>query len=434
MNMQSRWFFVALIVVFTASGVPAWAQGDTAQETVDETAQKLLSTQQAIKEKQQEILELDSQIKTLQDKQSSAQNQEMIISNKLRAINERLAKARLELQQTQLSIAQVRTNKVKTEQDITKLQKEIELRHEELGHVLRTLYTREQLSFFDVLLRTGSLSDVLAERAVLQLLQDQSVEAIQKLRVVQADLAARRSALEVQETDLGQLLDVFAAQQVELADQEGEQQDFLAANKERQVQYERKLADAAAARREIEQGLFALKGAGVKLSLNKATDMASLAGKFTGVRPALLLGVLKVESNIGGNIGNGLFPDDMQPASREPFLRIMKELGRDPHEAPISAAPSYGWGGAMGPAQIMPQTWEGIATRIAGYLNKPTADPYELLDAFVGTSIILGDYGAFDPAREREAAGRYLAGPNWQKYSWYIDRVMAVALEYEQEL
>ena len=420
------------ILAISILAMPVYAQEESVD--IDETAQQLEANQQAISEKQQQITELNNKIKQLEQQQASAETEGAIIAGKLDAIKQQLTQARLELRQTELNIKQVQRDKERTVEDIGLLREDIAIRREELAHVLRELYIHEQISLLDLFLRTGSLADVLAERRILSELQDRSVTVVKLLRVEEDKLIVEEEALEQQESDLGQLQQQLAGQREDLAVQEGAQQEFLAANREKQLRYERKIAEAQAARNEIEQGLFQLQGAGVKLSLTQATDMAKLAGKFTGVRPALLLGVLKVESNIGGNLGNGVFPDDMQPQSREPFLRIMAELGRDPHEAPISAAPSYGWGGAMGPAQIMPATWEGISARVGSYLGKSLPDPYELLDAFVGTSILLGDHGAFDPNREREAAGRYLAGPNWQKYPWYIDRVMAVAAEYEKEL
>ena len=433
--MKLRLTLVLLIGFAFGSGLVALPASADEHESVDieETAEELIANQQAITDKQSEITELNEQIKALEGRQATAENEEDIIANKLAAIKGQLAQARLELRQTQLNIQQVRDDKDRTVADIDSLRIDMSVRREELAHVLRQLYIHEQVSLLDLFLRTGSRSDVLAERAILNELQDRSVGVVKQLHVEEEKLLAEEEALVEQETDLGQLQQLLVSQRADLADQEGDQQEFLAVNKDRQLRYERKIAEAQVARREIEQGLFQLQGAGVKLSLTQATDMAQLAGKFTGVRPALLLGVLKVESNIGGNLGSGVFPDDMQPQSREAFLRITKELGLDPNTAPISAAPSYGWGGAMGPAQIMPATWEAISARVGSYLGKSLPDPYELLDAFVGTSILLGDHGAFDPAREREAAGRYLAGPNWQKYPWYIDRVMAVAAEYQKQ-
>ena len=275
---------------------------------------------------------------------------------------------------------------------------------------------------------------MLAEQQAIKNVQDQSVAVMRQLQAEQQALEEERLVLEQQEEDLSQLSQVLAAQESDLAFQQQEQDRILVAKKAEQAQYIRRIAEAEAARREIEQDIFTLKGAGVKLGLTEATDMAQLAANLTGVRPELLMAVLKVESSLGTNLGSGVFPGDMHPRSREAFLRVTAKLGLDPHQAPISRAQSYGWGGAMGPAQIMPATWEGIEPQVATLLKKPVPDPYNLTDAFVATAVILGGNGAFDPAREREAVGRYLAGPNWRKYSsWYIDRVLAVATEYASQ-
>ncbi|MBI3251342.1 MAG: hypothetical protein HYZ62_00350, partial [Candidatus Andersenbacteria bacterium] len=149
----------------------------------------------------------------------------------------------------------------------------------------------------------------------------------------------------------------------------------------------------------------------------------------------LLLAVLKVESNLGANVGSGHYPDDMQPQSREAFLRITKSLGLDPLATPVSRRPKNykGWGGAMGPAQIMPATWESIAPRLAQLLKKPVANPFELTDAFVATAVFLADRGAGSPALEYEAVNKYIAGPYWQYHTWYGDRVLAIAAEYAKQ-
>ena len=275
---------------------------------------------------------------------------------------------------------------------------------------------------------------MLAEQRAIQNVQDRSIAVMLDLQDEQSELEEEQAALEQQEDDLSQLSQVLAAQESDLSFQQQEQDRILVAKKAEQAKYVRRIAEAEAARKEIEQEIFTLKGVGVKLGLTEATDMARLASSLTGVRPELLMAVLKVESSLGTNLGSGVYPDDMHPRSREAFLRITAKLGLDPHEAPISRAQSYGWGGAMGPAQILPATWEGIEAPLASLLNKPVPDPYNLTDAFVGTAVILGGNGAFDPALEKEAVGRYLAGANWRKYSsWYIDRVMAVAEEYASQ-
>ncbi len=192
------------------------------------------------------------------------------------------------------------------------------------------------------------------------------------------------------------------------------------------------ISEAEQARKEISEKLFSLKNSGISMSLTDALEIAKFAGKVTGVRPALLLGVLKIESNLGTNVGSGRYPDDIHPLHREAFLRVIKKLGLNPDNAPVSAKPkSYaGWGGAMGPGQIMPGIWESVESSVAELTGRTLSSPYNLQDAFVATAIILRNSGA-SSGNEYEAVNRYFAGGNWQRFTWYGDRVLAVAKEYE---
>ncbi len=394
----------------------------------------LAATSDDIAAKKAEIEALTAKITELKTKHSETAEEAELIASQVKRLEASIAKTKLELNQTKADVIAVQEEKSDNESTIADLETQLENKRAQLKQLIRTLYSKEQSSIITIFLNTDSFSDVLAERAAIQQLQDQSIALVQELRAQAEELDQRQDELSQQEDDLSQLQRMQAAQQAELKQQEAESRAFLQSKKEEQLQYEQKIAEAEAARQEIEADVFSLQGAGaVKVKLTEATDIAKYASQLTGVRPALLLAVLKVESNLGKNIGSGQYPDDMQPASREPFLRITAKLGLDPYTAPISARPrsGVGWGGAMGPAQIMPQTWEGIADRLAQLLGKTIADPYELTDAFVATAIFLADRGAADPALEYEAVNRYLAGPNWQKFTWYGDRVMAVAKEYE---
>lgn len=384
-------------------------------------------------EKEATIAELTQKIAELQEQKNTASAEAELIDRHIAVIAHRLEKAHLELQETQQLLSTVAKKREQTKDTIAEFAGTIEQKKIQLRGLIRLLYAKEQVSLINVWLASGSLSEVLAERAAVRSLHDESTALMQDVQAKAQAMREQEKALAEQGEELTAASRLLAAQQQALAAQKNEQAEFLAAKRAQQVSFEQKIVEAKAARQEIEAGLFALKSSGVQVSFTTAADMAQHAGDVTGVRPSLLLAVLKVESNMGINIGSGTFPDDMHPASREPFLRLAAALGRDPAEMPISRALSYGWGGAMGPAQIMPQTWEGIAPRLSALLKKVTPDPYDLTDAFVATALILQDKGAAGSAGEREAVGRYLAGPHWQNYSWYIDRVFAVAAEYAKE-
>lgn len=404
-------------------------------DTVDEALAQLNENRKTIEEKQTQIAELEKKIQELRGKRDDTAAQADLIDSQLQVLTRQLEKAELELEQTQLNIHAVRNEQQATEEGIEYLREEVASLREQLANLLRLLYEREQQSYIHIFFSTGSLSSVLAERDIYETLQERTVQMVSRLREQEEELQQRQAELEQQEQDLGSLHELLEAQQHELGVARQEQNNFLQAKREEQLEYENLLAEAKQARQEIEQQIFTLKNAGIEISLNDAFDKARFASKLTGVRPALLLAVLKVETNVGEKLGSGKFPDDMHPASRDAFLRVTKKLGLDPNTAPISARPTayQGWGGAMGPAQIMPDTWERIEGRIASLMGKPLPNPYELTDAIVATGIFLADRGATDPAKEYEAVNRYLAGPNWQRFTWYGDRVLAVAKEYEKE-
>ena len=78
------------------------------------------------------------------------------------------------------------------------------------------------------------------------------------------------------------------------------------------------------------------------------------------------------------------------------FVDIMSGLGRDASSVPlscpiVSAGP---WGGAMGPAQFIPSTWQLFKERIASIVGKFLPDPWDPKDAIVASAIYLGDLGA----------------------------------------
>jgi len=428
--MSNRSLFACFFGVLVALALAGPAQVAHAQNTKD----ALPKTKEEIAAKEKEIADLDKKIRELKGQRDVTASEADIIAAQVEQLDGQLRKAQLELRATELTISKVQTERGDNEKTIEGLGTEIKQKRQQLEALLRSLYVQEQESVIRIFFSSLSFSEVLAQRAALSQLQEQTIKVVNEMKSQQADLEQKQQELAQQEQDLGQLQELLADQRNEIGYQQQEKNRFLQAKQNEQAQYENLIKEAQNARQEIEQQIFSLQSSGIEVSLNSAQDMANYAGKLTGVKPSLLMAVLKVESDVGNNIGSGKFPDDMQPASREPFLRITKKLGIDPYTAKIARRPASGkgWGGAIGPAQIMPATWEGIEPRLIQLTGKPTVNPYELADAFVATAIFLADRGATAPGGEREAVGRYIAGPNWQYYSWYIDKVMAVAAEYEK--
>jgi hypothetical protein len=191
--------------------------------------------------------------------------------------------------------------------------------------------------------------------------------------------------------------------------------------------------------------ISALQSLGTKIDFGTALSEAKTVSQLTGVRAALLLGVLKVESNMGSNVGGGRYTSDMNPDQWDRFKSICSELGYDAKERPVSRKPCYrnpsgkcgGWGGAMGPAQFMPSTWMGYKSAVANVTGHNPPDPWNLQDALTAMGLKLSKISGVtnhERSAEHKAASIYLAGGNWERFTWYGDRVLKYADQYEEAI
>jgi peptidoglycan hydrolase CwlO-like protein len=433
--MLTKLFYLSLLALIPIHTV--WAV-DTQEETAGtakDALDKLQVNQAQLDSKQTELKGIDSKINDLSKKEQSASNEAELAAEQLAYVSKKLDTAQLQYDQTVLSATVVKEEAVDSEEEIANIRLDIDETREHLKEVLRSLYQKEQSSFLDVLLGSVNLGTLMSERSAYRTLQERALEYVDELKEREDNVAEQLVELAQQQEQLQQLKELQGYQQADLSAQKKEKDDFVSLKQGEQSQYAREIAEAKQARKEIENQIFSLSSVGIELKLTDAFQAARFASSITGVRPALLLGIVKIETNVGKTLGTGKFPDDMHPASRDAFLRLTEQLQLDPYNTPLSRRPSNykGWGGAIGPGQFLPDTWERIAARVSGLMQKPTPNPFELADALVGVGIMMADRGATDPSKEVEAVSRYLAGPNWQYHLWYSARVLAVAAEYEKE-
>ena len=146
--------------------------------------------------------------------------------------------------------------------------------------------------------------------------------------------------------------------------------------KGKESEYQKMLSATKQKAAEIRARIFELIGVPKAPTFGEALDIAKYVESITGVRPAFLLAVLEQESALGQNVGqcylantntgagvkangNGAIVSRIMSPTRDVpyFLNITQELGRDPFKTVVSCPMSFGWGGAMGPAQFIPSTW-----------------------------------------------------------------------------
>jgi membrane-bound lytic murein transglycosylase B len=238
---------------------------------------------------------------------------------------------------------------------------------------------------------------------------------------------------------------------------EAEKKELLKISKTQEKTYEQVLKERQKKASQIRAALFALRDTAA-IPFGTALAYANVVSAKTGVRPAFLLAILTQETNLGENIGTCNRPGD--PASKlwtaimpgpsdlasgkskrndqAAFLRITSGLGLDPASVPLSCPWQGGWGGAMGPAQFIPTTWESKQSSIAAALGKSKVSPWEPQDAFMASGLYLSELGANSGTftAERTAALKYYAGGAWnaKKNAFYGDGVMAKARNIQENM
>jgi len=378
------------------------------------------------------------------------------IDGDVRALTAKIQSAEATIRAKNIAITQLSNDIDLRSQKIEDLEILINQGKESLAQLIRRTNELDDFTLVEVMLDSKNLSEFFVDIDSFFAIQLGLKEHFHRVRLAISETDEERRRLNEIQNQERDAKYVVETTKKTISQNEAEKKQLLAATQQEARSYEQIVADRQAKANQINAALFRLRGVdGGGIPFKDALAYANEAGRVTGVRPAFILAILRQESNLGVNVGQCLlvdpltgmgkgrntgnpFPNTMKPdRDVPPFLDMMKRLGRDPYSTAVSCPQSIGFGGAMGPTQFIPSTWAMYERRIAAAYNVAVADPWNPQHAIMATGIFLQDLGANKGGytAEREAAGRYYAGGNWQSLGLgYAASVLAHAETYQRDI
>ncbi len=444
--MKRNYFFgLALIFVMAVSFAFVGAQtgnGETGECTTKENCQALLDKYEAL------LKQYDADITKTAGEKKSLQNQ-------IAALRKKAESLAVQIKQSNAMIGELKLQISDTEQSVESTSAQIEVSKKHLAAIVRAIDEADQTPLVETLLAEEKLSDFFNNLVYLENLNEKSNLVLQGIKQLKQSLEDQKVGLEGEKGDLEKTTKMKELQKQEHERAQAEYNETLKVKDAQLAQTTQAKQLTAKVIQQIKQRLFSLAGVSDTEAPNfeEAYQIAKSAGAATGVRPAFLLAILTQESNIGKNVGGCYMTNNatgagikistgaaisrvMKP-SRDvaPFLEITAALGKDSHKTRVSCPMSFGYGGAMGPAQFIPSTWKIYAPRLQSILGRP-GNPWNINDAFLASALYVSDYGAKLQTYNGEwkAAMIYFAGTVNTKYRFYGDNVMKIAQGYADDI
>ena len=408
--------------------------------------------QNATKERREELQKkldsLDGQIEVLDTVIQQKRTESASLERDIAIFDAKIKKAKLEIQRLDMEITKTKTSITQRSEQIKNLSDKSEKKKDSLAELIRKNNEMDSTGLAEIILGYQKMSDFFVVEDTLEPIHRIIQDTLDEIRSTKKQTEKEKDDLAEYQAEQVQLKTAQEGERKKLAVNQTEKTNLLKVTKGVEKGYQAimvlKQKDAAT----IRSQLFLLTGSPA-ISFEKAVEYANLVWKTLKVRPAFLLGVIREESNLGANVGKGNWKEDLAHPNcakqRTAFVQITSELGLDPDLLPVSKKQWYGdCGGAMGPAQFMPTTWwepvkgTGYKKMVAKITGNNPPNPWNPLDAFVASGLLLKDNGASvgGYAAERKAALKYLAGGNWNKpaYAFYGNDVMEFAAEYQEQI
>lgn len=358
-----------------------------------------------------------------QKKQSAGIQSEV---NSITAINNRLKES---IRARTTVISKLSSDIVSREEKIGSLSEKMEREKESIAQLIRKANSLGNSTLVELVLSDQTLSGFYQDMDTFGSLQSALKGSLDDIRDTKQDTETEKNALkEKQEAEVDAKVELERNKK-EVEKNEAAKKKLLSISQKKESEYQVLVSERVARAAQIRAKLFSLRDTAA-IPFGDALEYAIFASEKTGVSPAFLLAILTQETNLGAHQGScyltnqvtgdgvgvrtGTVYKDVMKPTRDvaPFLEITKSVGRDWSQTLVSCPIAGGYGGAMGPSQFIPSTWNVIKTRVGKALGVNNPDPWNPRDAFMASAIYLMDLGADKQtySAERNAACRYYSG------------------------
>lgn len=438
MKMISKIITAALFICISMTNITIWPPIAHAQVTNEAQRAKL----------EAELAELQKEIAQWEKTLGEQRKQSGTLVGDINILTSKINKAKADVKAKNLTIQKLSKEIGNKNKTIESLSEKINREKDSLGQLIRKTNEKSDIPIAYIILGNDSLSSLYTDLDSYTTLKRELSESVDRIQGTRQTVETEKKSLEKKQDEETDTKVALEKQKATIEQSEREKQKLLSISKDKEKSYQQVLAERQAKAAQIRAVLFNLRDSAA-IPFGDALKYAEFASQKTGVRPAFVLAILTQESALGKNVGSCYLADPLTGAgvgantgtsiqrvmspSRDvaPFLEITKALGRDPYKTRVSCPQSIGWGGAMGPAQFIPSTWNIMKASVAAALGKKAADPWNPQDAFMASASYLKNLGAGAQTYTAEinAACKYYSGRacNAGPGSTYGSQVMAKA-------
>ena len=290
------------------------------------SAEVLLDIDVQEQEAEAKLKELESKIAQYRDAIAQNQQKAKSLKTEISILDDEINSAELEIQRIDLLIKKLDKQIDQKEKSIREIEREVDLEKTTLAELIREIRKHDDVSFLEMILSTGRLSDFLSEMRSLENFQEQIQNELKRIFDLKANLEQEKDSLNNEKEEQTSLKILQNEQRITLENNKKQKKTLLDQTKGQENLFNQLVKKTQLDIEAVKNKLYFLKGltGDGSLRFEDAYKYAKFASIYTGVRPAFLLAILSRESELGKNVGTGTWRVDMKPSQREYYLQICK--------------------------------------------------------------------------------------------------------------